>query len=281
MSSIPPQIRCPACGAGRLDPRAESGGRIRCDHCDAAFGVNGGVIDLLPGFEYERSRGQAMMEWEPLIRIYESRWWRKSGLFALMTGIRFEREYDEILGALELDGDERLLDLACGPGIYSRPFARRLDRGHVVGLDLSAPMLSYAARNARDEEIDNLTLIRGSALDLPFPDAEFDRVNCCGAVHLFPDIPKALSEVARVLKGGGIFTAAVFRNWLPGRVSRKLADFQYRRMGAKNFQPEELESLVVDAGFEELRFLHGKRYWQIVRAGKPRRSSAPSRGTAG
>lgn len=221
-------------------------------------------------FNHPRSRAQRLMEWKPLIEIYESRWWRKSGLFALMTGITFEGEYENIVGALELDGDELLLDLACGSGIYSRPLARLLDRGRVVGLDLSTPMLSYAARKARDQGIGNLVLVRASAMDLPFPDDEFDRVNCCGALHLFPDFSMAASEILRVLKPGGIFTTAVFRNWLPGRVSRKLADIQYRRGGAKNFQPDELESLVVNAGFERFRFHHGKRYWQIASAVKGR-----------
>jgi hypothetical protein len=71
-----------------------------------------------------------------------------------------------------------------------------------------------------------------------------------------------------VLKPGGIFTMAVFRNWLPGAVSRKLEDLRYRRMGVKNFQPEELESLVLDAGFERFRLHHSKRYWQIASAVK-------------
>jgi SAM-dependent methyltransferase len=225
--------------------------------------------DRMTELDRPRSRAQALMEWKPLIDVYESRWWRKSGLFGLLTGIRFEREYEKIVGALELGGDERLLDLACGSGIYSRPLAGLLDRGHVVGLDLSAPMLRYAAREARGRGIGNLHLVRASALDLPFPDDGFDRVNCCGALHLFPDFSRAASEILRVLAPGGIFTMAVFRNWLPGRRSRKLADIRYRRMGVKNFQPGELESLVTGAGFEGFGFHHGKRYWQIASARKP------------
>ena len=48
-------------------------------------------------FDHPRSRAQGLMEWKPLIEIYESRWWRKSGLFALMTGISFEGEYENIV----------------------------------------------------------------------------------------------------------------------------------------------------------------------------------------
>lgn len=268
MSTREPRIICPACRKGRL--AAEADGKVQCDRCHAAFNLNNRVVDLLPDFDYKPSRGQELMEWAPLTEMYESRWWRKSGLFTLMTGISFDDEYEMIVGALKLSGDELLLDLACGPGIFSRPLARLLDRGRVVGLDLSEPMLNYAGRKARDQEIGNLTLIHGSALDLPFPENEFDRINCCGAVHLFPDIPKALSEIFRVLKTNGIFTTAVFRNWLPGETSRKIADWQYRKWGAKNFQPEEIQSLLIDAGFTEFTFLHSKRYWQIASAVKSR-----------
>jgi len=114
------------------------------------------VIDLIPDLVYEPSRGQTLMEWEPLINIYESRWWRKSGLFEVITGIGFDHEYRLILSALNFTGDEVILDLACGPGIYSRPFAQILDRGSVVGLDLSGPMLNYAAAKARDQGIENI-----------------------------------------------------------------------------------------------------------------------------
>ena len=264
-----PEIICPACRTGRLAPRSESNGNIPCQECGAVFAVKDSVIDLIPDFVYEPSRGQALMEWEPLINIYESRWWRKSGLFGVITGIGFDHEYKLILAALNLKGDEVILDLACGPGIYSRPFAQILDRGTVVGLDLSEPMLNYAGAKARDEGIENIVLIRGSALDLPFPDGEFDAVNCCGAVHLFPDTPKALAEVHRVLKPGAVFAAAVFRNWLPGQWSRQMADRRYQRTGVKHFHPEELESLLTDAELEDVTFHHSKRYWQVVSAIRP------------
>jgi SAM-dependent methyltransferase len=88
------------------------------------------------------------MEWPPLIRIYESRLWRRSPLFGLLAGISVERECGLIAQAAGLDGDPHVLDLACGPGIYSRRFARAVPHGTVVGLDLSAPMLLHGQRRA-------------------------------------------------------------------------------------------------------------------------------------
>ena len=88
-------------------------------------------------------------------------------------------------------------------------------------------------------------------------------------MHLFPDTPKALAEVHRVLKPGAVFAAAVFRNWLPGQWSRQMADRRYQRTGVKHFHPEELESLLTDAELERVTFHHAKRYWQVVSAKRP------------
>jgi uncharacterized protein YbaR (Trm112 family) len=105
-----PEIACPSCREGRLDPKTEAQGKVRCDRCNAAFDVHGRVIDLLPGFDDQPSPGQKLMEWEPLIEIYESRWWRKSGLFAAMAGIHFDEEYEIIVEALD--------------GLHGRPGSR-------------------------------------------------------------------------------------------------------------------------------------------------------------
>jgi ubiquinone/menaquinone biosynthesis C-methylase UbiE len=255
-----PSIRCPACSRNRLSPADQKDGSVRCAGCGASYPVAGGVIDLLPGSAAKRTPGQALMEWPPVIRIYESRWWRKNPLFALYTGIPFEREYELVSAAADLARDATFLDLACGSGIYSRPLARRLKNGWVVGLDLSAPMLSYLSRAAGTRGLHNLTLIRGSALDLPFDGETFHGVNCCGALHLFPDVERALEEVHRVLRPGGGFTSAVLGK-PSGPVPGRLAEFHFRKMGLRAFQPEEFRSLLHSAGFQNVTFLHRKDGW--------------------
>jgi ubiquinone/menaquinone biosynthesis C-methylase UbiE len=65
-----------------------------------------------------------------------------------------------------------------------------------------------------------VVLIHGDALDLPFPDERFEAVNCCGALHLFPDVPRSLEEIRRVLTPGGRFATAVYRRAGRGRFSR-------------------------------------------------------------
>ncbi len=263
-----PRILCPTCKKDQLTLESATDSEVHCADCSISFPVKDGVIDLLPGSNQKRSLSQALMEWKPLIRIYESRLWRRSLLFTLRTGISFEREYEVIAEAAKLEGNEILLDLACGPGIYSRPFARRLSRGCVVGLDLSVPMLDYASSRARAEGLENLVLIHGNALDLPFPDNEFDAANCCGAIHLFPDLPHAFGEISRVLGPGGRFTAAAFRRPV-GRLAKNIASFYYRKFGLNSFLPDELESLFKQAGLHDVKCHHAKGIWLIMSAVKP------------
>lgn len=95
----------------------------------------------------------------------------------------------------------KVLDLCCGQGTLTSAL---VDQGHdVTGLDFSSEMLDRAKSKAP-----GANLLLGDAQDLPFEDECFDAVVCnFGMMHI-PDQPKALSEVARVLKPGGIYSMA-------------------------------------------------------------------------
>lgn len=229
--------------------------------------MNGGVIDLLPPEGGAGSLAQALMEWDPVIRIYESRLWRKNPLFALYAGISFPREYELVSSAANLFDGAFLLDLACGSGIYARPLARRLPRGWVVGLDRSAPMLKSFRGRAEAENTANLTLVRGDARTLPFEDGTFHAVTCCGALHLFPDLAQVLKEVLRVLRPGGALVAAVF-SAPSGRVAGRLAAGAFARLGLRPFEPQGFCDALRDAGFGDAEILHRRkgRGWLVIRA---------------
>jgi len=189
-------------------------------------------------------------------------------MFAAVMGISFEDEYKTIVEAAKLTGKETLLDLACGPGIYTRPLARKLDQGRVVGLDLSRSMLQFARDRAKEQGLRNIVFVRGNAMALPFSDDEFDVVNCCGAIHLFPDVPRAFREVGRVLKPGGIFLSATLRR-KPGRMGKGLAGLRQRVAAIDSFQQDELDLHFRRAGLQDTQCHHDKRAWLIMTAVKP------------
>ena len=110
-----------------------------------------------------------------------------------------------------------VLEVGCGAAQCARWL---VDQGaHVVAFDLSARQLQHARRI--DEELgrDALRLVQADATALPFPDASFD-VACSafGAVPFVADSAKLMSEVARVLRPGGLWAFSVphpFRWALP------------------------------------------------------------------
>ena len=260
------RIACPSC---KSDLVLTSESEVHCENCGASFPVKNGVIDLLPESIPERTPAQSSIDQEWFIQIYESRLWRRNPLISLLLGISFDKECELIMQTANLKGNETLLDLACGPGIYSRPFAKRLNRGTVVGLDLSMPVLNYATKKAQSEEINNLLFIHGDALELPFPDNQFDVVNCCGAFHLFPYL-EVLQNIKRILKPGGCFTVAVGWERIPGGLGKKHRDFYYRKAGVYLFYKDELESLIGQAGFTDVECLHAKGVgWLIMSGVKP------------
>jgi ubiquinone/menaquinone biosynthesis C-methylase UbiE len=205
------------------------------------------------------------MESDAIVRIYESRLWRRSLIATLALGISFEREQELIGRAAHISPGDTLLDLACGPGIYTRPFARRASPGLVVGLDMSPAMLRYARGRARTAGLQNIALVRGDALRLPFPAGRFDVVNCCGALHLFPDVDLALREVHRVLRSSGRFTVAAFRRG-SGRLATLGSALRRRIVGIDSFTPAELEARLGAAGLVEIACHHAGAQWLIMSA---------------
>ncbi len=257
-------IVCPTCKTGELFISNEA----HCTECDAVYPVRDNVIDLLPGSPSLQIPVAESMEWGWMVKIYETRWWRRGYINTLFFGISFDKEYETIVKAQNFSGDETVLDLACGPGMYARPLAQSLRSGTVVGLDVSMPMLGYTTWKAQAEGISNLLLIHGSAKDLPFPENQFDAINCCGALHLFSE-PSTVQGIYRVLKPGGCFTVATTRQLIPGRIGRWLYAYLHRHGWPQYFLREELESLLRQAGFIDITFHYDKRYWFIVSAVKP------------
>jgi SAM-dependent methyltransferase len=100
----------------------------------------------------------------------------------------------------------RVLDVACGTGVLSRAAAATVGPdGGVTALDLDPGMLGVAARLAP-----GISWHRGSAEQLPFPDATFDAVVSQFGLMFFPDRPRTLREMWRVLRPGGRMAVAVW-----------------------------------------------------------------------
>ncbi len=111
-------------------------------------------------------------------------------------------EYLDLLG---LQPGQRVLDVGCGSGVVTRDMARRVSpSGRAVGLDPSVEFLTIARDLARQDGLDGVAEFReGSALALPFGDAEFDVALAATVLVHVPGGVGAVPEMARVVRPGG------------------------------------------------------------------------------
>ncbi|HGY5077277.1 TPA: class I SAM-dependent methyltransferase [Citrobacter gillenii] len=95
-----------------------------------------------------------------------------------------------------------VLDMGCGAGHASFAAAHQVKQ--VVAYDLSAQMLDVVAQAAKEKGLDNIATRQGYAESLPFEDGSFDVVISRYSAHHWHDVGRALREVNRVLKPGGV-----------------------------------------------------------------------------
>ncbi len=126
----------------------------------------------------------------------------------------FNAHYDRpaVLAALGPVGGRRVLDAACGPGLYT---AELLAAGaEVTAFDASAAMLELARKRAAGRaRIDQAVL----GQSLPYPDQAFDLAVCALAMHYADDRGMAYAELFRVLRPGGALVMSTqhpFMDWL-------------------------------------------------------------------
>jgi SAM-dependent methyltransferase len=150
---------------------------------------------------------------------------------------------------LGLHPGSTVIDIACGPGNFTKPFAEIIGpAGLAVGVDASPAMLK---RGVADNSGPNISYVRGDAENLPFSDAVADAVSCLAALYLVNDPRRVIEEMGRILVPGG--RLVILTSLQPGSHSPLPA--LGRLAGVRFFDRTEVVNHVLDAGFTDIQHI--------------------------
>lgn len=98
----------------------------------------------------------------------------------------------------------RVLDVGCGPGTITLDLAARVAPGAVVGIDADAGVVAEAERSRQAAGITNVAFATGDVYGLDHDDDAFDVVHAHQLLQHLADPVRALRELRRVLRSGGV-----------------------------------------------------------------------------
>ncbi|HEV7938146.1 MAG TPA: class I SAM-dependent methyltransferase [Solirubrobacteraceae bacterium] len=147
---------------------------------------------------------EALELFAPLPRHYD----RVAAVLSFGQDPRWRRA---MVGAVQAQSSQRVLDVATGTGLVAQELVRRYGC-EVVGLDQSPQMLAGAqARLDRDRRLaERISLVRGEAEQLPFADEQFDHLTFTYLLRYVEDPLATMTELARVVKPGGRIASLEF-----------------------------------------------------------------------
>lgn len=157
-----------------------------------------------------------------------------------------------VVGWLDLEGGERVLDAGCGSGRVTEVLLERLPRGHVVALDGSPSMIEEAG--LRLERFGAHVEYVVADLGLPLPLAhEVDAIVSTATFHWVPDHAALFANLAAVLRPGGRLAAQCGGAGNLASVAAALRELGVDPFATKVFAtPEETRARLEHAGFTDV-----------------------------
>lgn len=131
----------------------------------------------------------------------------KRALVALSDEPREDEIHRVLRACLRVRTGASIVEVGCGAGELAMWFARAALDARVVGLDASAAMLQRATARARESRLGNVSFVFGNVNHVPFPEASADLVFCKHLLCAIYDVDRAIEEMIRVARPGGLVMA--------------------------------------------------------------------------
>lgn len=187
-----------------------------------------------------------------LARFISSQLRQPSGWFGRLVIARFFNKYNQriiglALDALDLQLNDRALDIGFGGGGSLGMMAAKVTAGRVYGVDLSEDMVRGARKRfGRLIRQGRMEVRVGDIARLPYENETFDKVCTINTIYFWPDPAGMLTEIRRVLKPGG-------RLVIGFRSREKMETMQMFLHGFSLYAPEDVSDLLTQARFQDVR----------------------------
>ena len=167
---------------------------------------------------------------------------------------------------LQTVAPEEIVDLGCGGGRNASALMKRYPSSKVTAIDYSDVSVRIAADvNAEAIKEGRCTVQQGDVSALTLPEEKYDLATAFETIYFWPGLEKCFSQVAKVLKPGGMFLIV---NESDGTDKTGLK-FENIIEGMKCHTVEEIESALKQAGFSKVKSDHHKsKPWITVLAKK-------------
>ena len=149
---------------------------------------------------------------------------------------------------MRVPAEARVLDVGCGSGWATRLLAGYAINGQVTGIDISDEMIRVARESS--QTFPNTDFEVASAEQLPFTDNEFTHAFSMESLYYYSDILKALTEIHRVLRPGGLFVAVVDLYWENEATHQWIDEL---KVPVELLSVDDYRGLFIDAGFVNIR----------------------------
>lgn len=111
-----------------------------------------------------------------------------------------KRRIERAINHMNVAADDLILDLGIGTGVSLNYYP--VNRGRIIGVDLSAGMLREARKKIRERGLNRASVFQANALQLPFGDSVFDHVFISHVISVVSDPYRLVQEAQRVAKPG-------------------------------------------------------------------------------